>query len=309
MVVQVPIYVNRATAQIVGRTDALPTIVRGIPLRIRDIRVNLDRPEWGLNPTSCQPSTVSVSAKGNSGAVANMSERFQVAGCGKLGFQPKLTAKLTGPTKRGGLPAFRAEVTWPQGPGFANTKDVQVTLPHSVFLEQAHIDTVCTRVQAAAQQCPAGSIYGYAEAETPLIDGKLTGPVFLKSSNHQLPDLAIALKGPASQPIEVEFAGRIDSVKAQIRNTIEGLPDVPVSKFVLSMKGGNKGLLVNSRNICRGKKGRIVVKMTGQNNATTTTKPVLQNSCKKQIKPKAKKKSKNKKASRQNLVSRLIAAW
>ena len=309
VVVQVPIYVNRATAQIVGRTDALPTIVRGIPLRIRDVRVNLDRPEWGLNPTSCKPSTVSVSAVGNSGAVANMSERFQVGGCERLAFKPKLSAKLTGPTKRGGLPAFRAEVTWPQGPGYANTKDVQVTLPHSVFLEQAHIDTVCTRVQATAQQCPEGSIYGYAEAETPLIDGKLTGPVFLKSSNHQLPDLAIALKGPANQPIEVEFAGRIDSIKAQIRNTIEGLPDVPVSKFVLSMKGGKKGLLVNSRNICVGKKSRMSVKMSGQNNAATSSRPVLQNSCKKQIKPKKKDKKKSKKASRPDRVSRLIAAW
>jgi hypothetical protein len=306
VVVQVPIYVNRATAQIVGRTDALPTIVRGIPLRIRDIRVNLDRPEWGLNPTSCQPSTVSVSARGNSGAVAEMSERFQVGGCEKLAFKPRLKAKLTGPTKRGGLPAFRAEVTWPQGPGYANTKDVQVTLPHSVFLEQAHINTVCTRVQAAAHECPAGSIYGYAEAETPLIDGKLTGPVFLKSSNHQLPDLAIALKGPDSQPIEVEFAGRIDSVKAQIRNTIEGLPDVPVSKFVLNMKGGKKGLLVNSRNICVGTESRMRVTMTGQNNSRASSRPVLQNSCKKQVKA---KKKEAKKHDRRARLSRLIAAW
>lgn len=297
VVVQVPIYVDRQTAQIVGRTDELPTVVRGIPLRIRDIRVNLDRPQWGLNPTSCQPSTVSVSARGNSGAVANMSERFQVAGCEKLAFKPKLTARLSGGTKRGALPAFRAEVTWPQGGGYANTKDVQVTLPHSIFLEQANIRTVCTRVQAAARECPPGSIYGYAEAETPLIDGKLTGPVFLKSSNHKLPDLAIALRGPDSQPIEVEFAGRIDSVKAHIRNTIEGLPDVPVSRFVLSMKGGKKGLLVNSRDICRGKKTRMNVRMTGQNQALVKSRPLLLNSCRKQVKPKpakGKKKAKNK---------------
>lgn len=307
VVVQVPIRVNRQTAQIVGQTDELPTIIRGIPLRIRDIRVNLDRPEWGLNPTSCKPSTVSVSARGNSGAVANMSERFQVGGCDKLAFKPTLSAKLTGPTRRGGLPAFRAEVNWPQGKGYANTKDVQVTLPHSVFLEQAHIETVCTRPQAAAQQCPAGSIYGFAEAETPLIDGKLTGPVFLKSSNNKLPDLAIFLKGPDSQPIEVEFAGRIDSVKAQIRNTIEGLPDVPVSKFVLSMMGGKKGLLVNSRNICRGKKSRMTVKMTGQNNSVTTSRPVLANSCKKQIKGK-KKKGKATKHKR-NRLSRFVGAF
>jgi len=29
------------------------------------------------------------------------------------------------------------------------------------------------------------------------------------------------------------------------------VPDVPVSKFTLQMKGGKKGLLVNSRNLCK----------------------------------------------------------
>ena len=280
VVVQVPIFVDRQTAGITAKTDALPEILNGIPLRIRDIRVNLDRPNWGLNPTSCEPSQTSVSAKGNSGASTKATSPFQMEGCQKLSFGPRLKAHLTGGIKRGDHPAFTAEVNFPAGQ--ANTKDVQVTLPHSEFLDQAHINTICTRVQAAANACPAGSIYGFAEAETPLLDGKLTGPVFLKSSDHQLPDLAIALRGPDSQPVEVEFAGRIDSVKAQIRNTIEGLPDVPVTKFVLKMKGGRKGLLVNSRNLCKGKVTRMTVKMVGQNNKRFDSRPKLRNSCGKQ---------------------------
>lgn len=284
VVVQVPIRVDRTTAQIIAQTDTLPTIIRGIPLRIRDIRVNLDRPDWGLNPTNCETSSVKVTAKGNSGAVADMTERFQVGDCEKLAFKPRFTASLKGATKRGRFPALRAEVTWPEGRGYANTKYVQVTLPRSQFLEQAHIRTVCTRVQAAAHNCPPGSIYGYAEAETPLLDGKLTGPVFLKSSNHKLPDLAIALKGPDHQPVEVELAGRIDSVKGQIRNTIEAVPDVPVSKFVLQMKGGKKSLLVNSRDLCKGRKARMSVRLIGQNNTIADSKPVLRNACKKRKK-------------------------
>ncbi len=297
------LFVNRSTAQVTAKSDPIPRLLDGVVLRIRDVRVFLDRKDFTLNPTNCEPSSMTLTAQGNSGAVAQRSARFQVSGCENLAFKPKLTAKVTGGTKRGDHPAFTAELNYPPGGGYANIKDVQVALPHSEFLDQSHINTICTRVQAAAHQCPQGSIYGYAEAETPLLDGKLTGPVFLKSSDHQLPDLAIALKGPEGQPIEVEFAGRIDSIHAQIRNTIEGLPDVPVSKFVLRMKGGKKGLLVNSRNLCQGKPGRMTVNMSAQNNKTADSRPVLGNSCG------AKKHKKAKKHSKRHQLSRLVGGW
>jgi hypothetical protein len=281
VVVRSAVNINRSSAQVSAKTDAIPQILKGVVLRIKDVRIKLDHKDWTINPTSCDASSVNLKATGNSGATAERSTRFQVGGCKDLNFKPKLTGKLKGGTKRGAHPAFTAELTYPPGPGYANIKDVQVTLPHSEFLDQAHINTICTRPQAAAHQCPAGSIYGFAEAESPLIDGKLTGPVFLKSSDHQLPDLAIALRGPDNQPVEVEFQGRIDSVHAQIRNTIEGLPDVPVSKFVLRMKGGKKGLLVNSRNLCATKVTKMTVKMSGQNNRSTESNPPLKRTCKK----------------------------
>ena len=298
------LFINRQTAQVTAKSDPIPQLLDGVVLRIRDVRIFLNHKDWTLNPTSCDASSANLTIHGNSGATAERSARFQVGGCDKLNFAPKLTAKVTGGTQRGDHPAFTAELNYPPGGGYANIRDVQVALPHSEFLDQSHINTICTRVQAAANACPAGSIYGYAEATTPLLDGKLTGPVFLKSSDHQLPDLAIALKGPENQPIEVEFAGRIDSVHAQIRNTIEGLPDVAVSKFVLKMKGGKKGLLVNSRNLCQGKPGRMTVNMTAQNSKTADSRPVLGNSC-----GKAKKHKKAKKHHKRHQLSRLVAGW
>jgi hypothetical protein len=280
VVVRSAVFIDRSTAQVFAKTDPIPQLLDGVALRIRDVRIHLDHSNWTINPTSCDAGETKLTAHGNSGASAQRSARFQVGGCDKLVFKPKFSAKVLGGTKRGDQPAFSASVTFPQG-AYANTKDVAVTLPHSEFLDQAHINTVCTRVQAAAHECPAGSIYGFAEAESPVIDGKLTGPVFLKSSVHKLPDLAIALKGPDSQPVEVEFAGRIDSVKGQIRDTIEGLPDVPVSRFVLRMKGGKKGLLENSRDLCKGKQTKMTVVMSAHNNAEAESRPPLQNSCKK----------------------------
>ncbi len=304
VVVRSAVFINRSTAQVSAKTDPIPQILKGVVLRIRDVRIFLNHKDWTINPTSCEPMSVDLSAHGNSGAVANKTTRFQVSGCKNLAFKPKLRAKVTGGTQRSDHPAFTATLTYPQGPGYANIRDVQVALPHSEFLDQAHINTICTRVQAAADACPQGSIYGYAEAETPLLDGKLSGPVFLKSSDHKLPDLAIALKGPDNQPVEVEFQGRIDSVHGQIRNTIEGLPDVPVSKFVLKMKGGKKGLLVNSRNLCQGRQGRMTVNMTAQNNRRSDSRPLLGNSC-----GKAKKGKKAKKHPKRRQLSRLIAVW
>jgi hypothetical protein len=278
-------------------------------LHLRSIKVNVDRASYVLNPTSCDASSITAQMTGSGGdnvsvtddVVKSSAEPFQVGGCQNLAFKPKLTAKVTGGTKRNDHPAFTAELTYPEGPGYANIKDVQVALPHSEFLDQSHINTVCTRAQATAHECPAGSIYGEAEATTPLLDGVLKGPVFLKSSVHKLPDLAIALKGPDSQPIEVEFAGRIDSIHGQIRNTIEGLPDVPVSKFVLRMKGGKKGLLVNSRDLCNGKQPKMTVNTIGQNNKRFDSRPALQNGCK------ASKKAKR--HGKRRMAAGLLGGW
>jgi hypothetical protein len=109
-----------------------------------------------------------------------------------------------------------------------------------------------------------------------------------------LPDLVAVLKGPDHQPIEVELAGRIDSVHGGIRNSFDVVPDAPVSQFVLSMRGGKKSLLVNSRDVCK-TVNRATAKFTAQNGRTATLRPKLVSSCKKkQGKKKGKKGSKPK---------------
>jgi hypothetical protein len=53
MVTSAPAYVNPKTAELQLRTDPLPLIFKGIPVRVRDIQVHLDRPNFTLNPTNC----------------------------------------------------------------------------------------------------------------------------------------------------------------------------------------------------------------------------------------------------------------
>jgi len=283
-------------------SDPLPHILEGIPLKVRDIRVFADRPGFTLNPTSCEPSNTFATIWGGGGdflsaaddVAVGAASRFQAASCASLDSKPKLAIKLFGGVKRGAFPALRAIVT--PKPGEANFARAAVTLPSSPFLEQGHIRTICTRVQFAAGPgrgalCPRGAIYGKASAWSPLLDGPATGPVYLRSSNNKLPDLVVALKGPASAPVDVELASRIDSVKGGIRSIFTGIPDLPVSRFIFNMQGGNKGLIVNSGHLCN-KPGRNRAKanILGQNGRKQTTKPrVISVKCQKKRKARRKK--------------------
>lgn len=279
IVVRSALGVDPVTTKVHALTDPFPQIFEGIPVRIRDIRLKLDRPEFTLNPSNCDSASIDAHLTGAGGDVnstgddtaADVSNRFQVGNCAALPFKPKLRFELRGGTKRGDHPALKATLKAPPG---ANLKSVSVALPRSEFLDQAHIGTVCTRVQFAAEACPRGSIYGFARAWSPLLDEPLEGPVYLRSSNHQLPDLVMALNGL----IDIEVAGRIDSVNGGIRSSFETVPDQPVSKFVLTMKGGGKGLLQNSTNICRSAR-KATVLIDGQNGKTADQRPVMKASC------------------------------
>jgi hypothetical protein len=278
VVVRAALFVDSETGQASAVSDPLPSVINGIPLDLRSVAVNLSRPDFTLNPTSCNAMAVLGWVPSPIGQ-ASLSAPFQVGGCKGLKFAPKIELSLKGGTRRTKHPALRAVVTYPKG-RYANIKKAQVTLPHSEFIDQAHIRTICTRVQFAAgggngEQCPKGSVYGFARAFTPLLDKPLEGPVYLRSSSHELPDTVAALSGQ----VDVAVVGRVDTGKGGgIRNTIEAAPDAPVSKFVLEMKGGKKGLFVNSENICK-KPQRAIVHFSAHNGKFTNTNPLIKNSC------------------------------
>jgi hypothetical protein len=281
VVVRAALRVDPSTAQVTAVSDPFPTILQGVILRVRDVRLRVDRPQTTLNPTDCSPMAVRGLIGGLGGALFSASNPFQVGDCGSLGFRPSLALRLFGGTKRGAYPKLRATLRMAQGG--ANIARASVALPHSEFLEQGHIRTVCTRVQFAADQCPAASVYGSAVAKTPLFSTPLEGPVYLRSSSNLLPDMVAKLKGPASQPIEIDLVGRIDSVKGGIRNTFDVVPDAPVETFTLELLGGKKGLLVNSTNLCKGTH-KATAKFSGQNGKAIVLHPKVQNACGKKAK-------------------------
>src|SRR6202000_3577079 len=99
---------------------------------------------------------------------------------------------------------------------------------------------------SAAGPGPFRGASGSARAWAPLLAHPVEGPVYLRSSNNTLPDMVADLKGQVS----IVLDGRIDSFKGGIRTTFGSVPDLPVSKFVLTLPGGKHGLLQASTNLC-----------------------------------------------------------
>jgi hypothetical protein len=284
VIVRSAIRVDRRTAQVSidsSGSDPIPHILNGVPIHLRDVRVYIDRPETTLNPTSCNPFAV-VSTLTGSGlrfsdssddGTATVANHYQVSNCSALGFTPQLSFRLQGGTKRGNFPSLHANLR--PRTGDANIASATVTLPPSEFLEQGHIDTVCTRPQFDAERCPRGSVYGRATAVTPLLAAPLRGPVYLRSSDNKLPDLVVALRGSG---IAIDLIGRIDSHRGGLRASFDVVPDAPVTKFALTMRGGRRGILVNAEDVCA-RPQRALARFIAQDNAGWISRPPLRANC------------------------------
>jgi hypothetical protein len=271
VVVRSAIEINGFTAQVSidsAGSDPIPHILDGIPLHLRDIRVYISRPGFTLNPTSCDPFSVTSTLTGSHAPFTNPEDitatapvPFQASNCSALRFAPRMALKLRGGTRRGDFPALTAVVR--PRPGNANIGRADVTLPHWAFLAQEHIDTVCTKPQLEADACPKGSVYGHASAITPLLAEPLRGPVYLGTGNgHQLPDMIAVLEG---RGIRIVLDGEIGSDHGRLRARFDVIPDAPVTKFVMRLKGGRHGLIANEQNVCTSRE-TATARMAGQNN-------------------------------------------
>jgi len=268
------INVDPETALATITTDPLPQILEGVPIAYRTLHVLIDRPEFTLNPTSCKPKQIAATISAANGAVAEPATGFQATRCARLRYRPKLRLAFKGQTKRTGNPAVHA--TLRQGTGEANTAAATVILPPSQFIDNEHINNPCTRVQFAAEACPPRSVLGTATAKSPLLDQPLKGKVYFRSNGgaRELPDIVADLRGQ----LRIVLVGFIDSVPikgtelARVRTRFLGLPDAPVTRFRIDLFGGKRGLIENSRDLCRAKP-RLEVRLRAQNGRAQITHP------------------------------------
>jgi hypothetical protein len=272
VVVRAALQVDPTDAHITAVSNPLPQILEGVPLRIRSVLLELDRPNFTLNPTDCDPLKIEAGIAGNQGSLAGRTSPFQIANCAELPFSPRLRLRLRGGVRRNSNPALHAVLS--ARPGDANIARTVVKLPFGEQLDQRHVNNPCTRVQFAANRCPATSVIGTAVAESPLLEKPLVGNVYLRSSSHLLPDMVVALRGQ----VNIDLDARIDSVHQSLRTSFESVPDVPVTKFRLDLFGGKRGLLINGDNVCKTRR-KARVRMVGQNDRVSVQRLAMHPSC------------------------------
>ena len=264
VVVRQKIYVDPITAQVTVVSDPLPTIVKGVPIRMQRLEVNVDKPGFVVNPTSCAAKSFGGTLNAAGGQSAPIDVRFQVGDCASLGLKPSLGLTLSGKgqTTDGGHPAVSAVLT--QRSGQANLKQVRVALPLSLALDPDNSisDGLCSFAEGSKRdpQCPASSVVGKATATTPILNQSLTGPVYFVKNERKdpksgrsiktLPKLVIPMVG--ENGVKLLLTGTSDVVDDQLVTTFDNIPDAPVSSFKLDITGGKKGILVVSdADICK----------------------------------------------------------
>ena len=261
VIVRQKIYVDPITAQVTVVTDPLPTIVKGVPVRLQRLEVNVDKAGFMVNPTSCQAQTIAATLGAADGQTAPVTNRFQVGDCGSLALKPALALTLSGKgqTTDGKHPAVTAELT--QKPGQSNLKKVRVALPLALALDPDNANGLCEFADGSKVRRRARSLdRGDATATTPILDEPLSGPVYFVKNIRKdaksgreirtLPKFVIPLTG--QNGVKLTLTGTSDVEDDQLVTTFDNIPDASVSSFKLNIIGGKGGILtVSDADICK----------------------------------------------------------
>ncbi len=270
VVVRAKVDVDPHTAQLTVTSDALPQIVSGVPVDLRLVNVTINRPGFTFNSTSCNPTSIQGTVAGGEGAVASVSNRFQVTNCGALAFEPKFSVSTSGRTSRKDGASLDAKLTYPAGSQVtqANIARVKVDLPKQLPSRLTTLQKACPAqtFEANPAACSAASRIGTATAITPILPVPLVGPVyFVSHGGEAFPDLVVVLQGYG---VTVELVGSTFISKAGITSTtFQTVPDVPVGSFELKLPMGPGSALAANGSLCRGALA-MPTEFVGQNGAT-----------------------------------------
>jgi hypothetical protein len=247
VVVRAALFVDEHDAHVTVVSDPIPTILRGVPLRIQRLNVTIDRPGFTFNPTNCEAQSVGATISSAEGSSAAVSSHFQAANCATLPFKPKLTASTQGKASKAEGAALSVAIAAKGGPqpggGEANIKKVEVQLPKQLPSRLTTLQKACSEAQFNTNPaaCPHESNVGSAEARTPVLANPLKGPAYLVShGGAAFPDLEIVLQG---EGITLILDGKTQITKGITYSRFQSVPDAPISSFRLSLPSGKFSIL------------------------------------------------------------------
>jgi hypothetical protein len=260
VVVRAKVEVDPTTAALTVTTDppgsphAIPTMIEGIPLQIKHVNVDVNRPGFTFNPTDCDAMGITGAIDSAEGASYPVSEPFQVTNCGVLKFEPKFAVSTQARTSRADGASLSVKLAYPAGAGQANIARVKVELPKLLPSRLTTLQKACPAAQFHANPagCPAASIVGHAKAITPLIPVPLEGPAyFVSNGGEAFPNLVVVLQGYG---VTIDLVGDTFIDKAGITSsTFKTVPDAPVGSFELTLPEGPYSALAANGDLCKDK--------------------------------------------------------
>jgi hypothetical protein len=285
VVVRSALNVDEKDAHVSADSETVPSIIGGIPLRLRSIEVSIDKPNFMLNPTNCSPFSVISQGIGNQGTLAEFSSYFHVDNCETMPFKPKMSIEQLGgkgQTARAKDPSMRFNLTTRSND--ANIKSVAVTLPKAFAIDQRHLGNICSKAQLASEHCAGRQAIGTVSVETPLLEKPLSGNAYAVSGFGKLPHLAFILGGQVTLIPEAESKS-VD--QGHLRTSVPIIPDAPIGKFHLTLYGGKRGYLTNTRSLCASP-AMTTVEYIAQSGKHLTQRVTAKTACGSKSKSKAK---------------------
>ncbi len=276
VIVRAKIDVNEETAALTVTTDnegpyRIPTLIDGIPLQIKHVFVDVNRPGFTFNATNCSPLQITGTLTSTEGATSALSVPYQATNCAVLAFKPQLTVSTSGKTSRAGGASLTVKLGYPAGPYDANIAKVKVELPKALPSRLTTLQKACTAAvfESNPAACPPASVVGHATANTPVLPVPLSGPAyFVSHGGEAFPSLVIVLQGYG---VTVHIVGSTFINKAGITSsTFKAVPDVPVGTFELTLPQGPYSALAANGNLCR-QKLAMPTEFLGQNGALIKT--------------------------------------
>ncbi len=249
VVVRAGLTVNPFTARVTV-TSLLPTIVKGVPLRLKKLTVAIARQGFLVNPTNCGVLATESTLTSTFGATQGLSTPFQATGCSALAFKPNFTASSNAKTSKNSGAALGVKIGYPTG-AQANIRSVKVQLPKQLPSRLSTLQHACREAVFNANPfaCPSNSRVGGATVTTPVLPVKLTGPAFFVShGGAAFPDLDLVLNG--SDGVETILVGNTNITKGVTTSTFAAVPDVPVSAFEMNLPTGPNSALSANGNLC-----------------------------------------------------------
>jgi hypothetical protein len=312
VVVRAKLEVNEETAAITVTTDnsgpyKIPTIIDGIPLQIRHVLVNINRPGFTFNATNCSPLQITGELVSTQGATSTIPVPYHVTNCAVLAFKPKLEASSAGNWTRTGGTSLNVKLSYPAGPYDANISRVKVELPKGLPSRLPTLQKACLAsvFEANPAACPPASIIGHARATTPVLPVPLEGPAyFVSHGGEAFPSLIIVLQGYG---VTVHLVGTTFISKQGITSsTFKTVPDVPVGTFELNLPAGPYSALTGLGNLCKAKSLNMPTEFIGQNGAEihTNTKVAITGCPKAKTKTKHRRKTKHRKRAKAKGIAR-----